>query len=455
MTGPRVRSFIAALALALAPAAGVAQDDTDPSLPEPRPVAEQTPAFRAPADLPDKDVFEPPAVDEPEGPLHLRDALALALMGNSDLQVFSWDVRASEARALQAAQPDNPELDFRLVDRGIEDRPEDGRLRVILSQEFRLGGKRRKGYALARTDSVLAGWNYEARRIEVATVTAGRFVSVLGAQRQAETLGRFAEELDRMREVVAALVESGSLRSLEVHQIKRQAGLARIELQRAEFELESARFRLAAMWGSQSPRFAEAVGDLEEVVPIPDIESVIEQAQQSPSILRWDAELARSEAALKLANAGKIPDLQFGAGIRWDDDSSGRDYIVDLEITLPVFDRKQGDRREARYGMERARAGHKAAEAVSAERIAEFYYVLAEARARRLTLSEEVVPAARAAVEAYRVGFEGNVLSLDDLLDARRDLARAEVAEIDAQVDYHQALATLEGLVGGSLAGGD
>jgi hypothetical protein len=62
---------------------------------------------------------EPPVVVESDGPLALEDALALALMHNPELEVFSWEARASEARTLQAKKIPNPELDVRLYRLGI------------------------------------------------------------------------------------------------------------------------------------------------------------------------------------------------------------------------------------------------------------------------------------------------------------------------------------------------
>jgi cobalt-zinc-cadmium efflux system outer membrane protein len=385
----------------------------------------------------------------------LRDALALALMGNPELAVFSWETRASEARALQAGKAPNPELDIRVYHLDIERRnlpPDEARNRVILSQVFELGGKRRRRFDLAQTERELAGWDYEAKRIEVATVVAGHFAAVLGAQRRVESLRRFVEFNEKTRDSVSALVEGGALRRVETHQVARQVGLARVELQRAESELAAARFGLAATWGRRSPRFTEAVGDLEQVTPVPDIETLIDLAEQSPTIARWSAEQARGEAALALAKARRVPDIRWGAGVRWENDASGQDFLVDFEIPLPLLDRKQGEILEARFDMARAQAGRKAARATSSAEIAEFYYQLEESRARSLTLREEVLPAARASLEAHRLGFERTAANVGDLLDARRDLARAEVQYTDALVDYHLALATLEGLVGQSLA---
>jgi cobalt-zinc-cadmium efflux system outer membrane protein len=452
MTASRTLTFRAAIGLAAA--LGCCWALASDPLPSPQEIAKDTPTFRAPAEPPGKEAPEETPAPEPVGPLALRDALALALMRNPELAVFSWETRASEARALQAKKVPNPELDVRVYRLGIPRgsiEPDDKRTRVVLSQVLELGSKRKRRFNLARTEHSLAEWDYEAKRVEVAAVVAARFVAVLGAQRRVESQRRFVEYFEAMYERVKGLVEVGSMRSVEIHQTQRQVGLARIDLRRAEAELSAARLRMAAAWGSQSPRFEEAVGDLEDVATYPDIDTVIQLARQGPAIARWDAELARSEAALAVAKSGRVPDIRAGAGVRWQEHTEDEDYLIDLEIDLPLFDRKQGDIREARYGMSRAEAGRRAAEAETADAIAEFYYLLVEADARRSTLHDDVLPAARATFEAHRLGFDSQAENLGDLLDARRDLARAEVDYTDALVDYHQAFVTLEGIVGQGL----
>ena len=424
--------------------------------PDPRPIAQDTPSYVPPEKPPGADEPERPTEPEAAEPLALQDALALALMRNAELEMFSWDVRSSEARTLQAGKLPNPEFDFRVYRLGIprvSADPDDSRSRVILSQVLQIGGKRRRAVLLGQAESQLAGWDYEAKRIEVATTVTGHFVAVLGAQRRVESNRRFVEYLEQMRERVSTFVETGAMRTLETHQVVRQVGLARIDLQRAESELAVARFRLAATWSNESPRFTEAVGDLEQVASVPDIDIVIELAQSSPAIARWDSEFERGQAAVALAKSRRVPDITVGAGVRWQENVVERDILVDVEIALPIFDRKQGDIREAQFNMARAKAAKQSAEAMSRELIAEFYYQMTENRAVSLTMAEEVLPSARAAVEALRRAVDVEPARLGDLLDARRDLAKAEIEYTDALVDYHQALAGLEGIVGHSLSG--
>ena len=426
MTALRIWVRFAAAGLAITSACSAAL--TSDALPEPRP--------------------EPAAFEEPQGEIRIEDALAAALMGNHELQGFSWEMRAGEARVLQARKRPNPELDFRLYRLAQPGMSDEGRGRLIISQDFELGKKRKRRVALASSERALAEWDYKTKRVEVAAVVTARVAAVLGAQRRAESETRFVEFIEATGAKVGELVHAGRLGNLETHRVARRAGLARVDLERAKSLLSAARFALAATWGSRRPLFVTVVGDLERMKPVPDIETVLAFAENSPTLARWDTEIARSEAAVKLARSGRVPDLQYGIGVRREQGMSDDDYLIDLEIDLPIFDRKQGEIREAQYGLARTRSAREAARALAAERIAEAYYALSASEVRSRTLRNEVLPAARAIFSAFDMVFEENATNVDDLLDARRDVARAERDHTEALVDYQQSLATLESLVG-------
>ena len=62
------------------------------------------------------------APSNPTGSLSLRDAVSVALLQNPDLSSFAWEVRAREARALQAGRFSNPVLGVLAEDLGARPR---------------------------------------------------------------------------------------------------------------------------------------------------------------------------------------------------------------------------------------------------------------------------------------------------------------------------------------------
>src|SRR5262245_47381643 len=77
--------------------------------PEPRPLEQNVPLSR-PLLSPFSAPAAPPQHEAPTDVLRLPQALALALLHNPELRAFAWDIRAAEARTLQAGLRPNPEL---------------------------------------------------------------------------------------------------------------------------------------------------------------------------------------------------------------------------------------------------------------------------------------------------------------------------------------------------------
>ena len=68
------------------------------------------------------------------------------------------------------------------------------------------------------------------------------------------------------------------------------------------------------------------------------------------------------------------------------------------------------------------------------------------------TLRTRVVPAARSVFEAVREGYQLGRFGLMDVLDAQRTLSEANGRALEALSRFHQAMTTVERLVGQPIA---
>ena len=86
--------------------------------------------------------------EEPRGVLSLRDVLRLTLLRNPELNAFTFELRAAEARTLQAGVLPNPALSAELENIGGTGSTTKGaraaEATLQLSQLIELGGKRAK-----------------------------------------------------------------------------------------------------------------------------------------------------------------------------------------------------------------------------------------------------------------------------------------------------------------------
>ncbi len=416
--------------------------------PEPRPLGRDL--VVAGADL----IAADKTIEIVDGELNLRQALSQVLMHNPELAVFSWEIRVKEAETLQAGLLPNPELDVGLENLAGSkaysgtDLSENS---IALSQLIRLGGKREKSRRAASLQTELAGWDFEAKRLDILTSTAKAFFSVLVKQMRVEQADELFELTEHFYRTVSDRVEAGA--SSPVTQIRAQVTLAAalIAQEQAQLALESARKELAVLWGAGNATFSRVVGSVEQIDPVPPQEQLVAFLDQNPDIARWETEEKFRNAQLSLEHANAIPDLTLSAGFRNFQETDDEAFIFGISIPLPFFDRNQGGIAAAGAAKNKSRYERVLARNQAFSRLAASYRNLNGAFLAATALQEKILPAAGQAFESVDLGYREGKFSFLEVLDAQRTLFEVKGQYIETLAAYHEAKAEVERLIGSSL----
>ena len=186
------------------------------TLPQPQSLGQEFSTFQPPAKP--TETIEALEIIQPNGVITLREALALALMHNPELKAFSWDVRVSDARQLQAGLWPNPELDVEVENVGGSGELSgfDGAQTTIqLSQLIELGDKSDKRIKVASLEKELAGLDYEAKRLDVFTEVTKAFIEVLTTQQRLALMKELLQLSEELVGTVTMRVEAGKDSPLE------------------------------------------------------------------------------------------------------------------------------------------------------------------------------------------------------------------------------------------------
>lgn len=392
----------------------------------------------------------------PADGLTLRDALAYALVHSPELAAYAWEVRAREARLLQAGRAPNPVASVLAEDYGASLRPAlDGavqpQLSLQLSQLIELGGKRTARRQLAARELDLARWDYEAARIATFTEVTRAFVDVLAARRAialAEDTARLVADVETS---VAARVEAGVVSPIEQTKAAVATAAVRTETDRARFGLESARVRLSSLLGGATVAAAAVTGDLDTMAEVPPLQALAERVRQSPDLARWSEEIAQREAVVALARARRTPDLTVTGGYRRFTGIDANAWIVGVSVPLPVFDRNVDAIAEAESRVAGAREQQRAAGLRADSALAEAWNRMAASRAELAALKATIIPAAREAFDAITEGYRLGRFGYLDVLDAQRTLITYNAQYLRALAEFHKAVADVERLTGAPL----
>jgi cobalt-zinc-cadmium efflux system outer membrane protein len=372
------------------------------------------------------------------------------------LASFGWAVRAAEARRLQAGLYPNPKATLEVEEfagtgsrRGFDG----ARTKVRLGQPIPLADKIDKRVRVAKLDRKVAGWDYEAKRLDVFTQVVQRFIDVVAAQRQLDVAERTFDLAKQVESSVTKQVEAGEVSPVERTRAEVELSTHRMELKSARRKLKQARQALVQTWGGNDPQFEKAVGHLEQISSLPSFKKLTKSISENPRLAQWATKMAKRRAQVDLAKARKWPNVTVSAGAEHNAGVNDTTGILSVGMPLPIFDRNQGNILEARFNVAKARQQRRAARVAVRGMLAQQYQQLADAHQKVTTLRSDTLPGARSAYEAIRQSYEQGQATLLEMLDAQRTLFQVESQYVDALAQYHATAAEVERLIARPLHG--
>ena len=290
----------------------------------------------------------PPA---PAKRITISDAVSIFLQQNLQLVAARYDIDTAEAEKLTARLRPNP-----VVSVGFADIPLNGSNFVNpqtfdynISQTFELGGKRQKRINAANADADVARAQFQIVVWQLTNDVKKKFYAVLLAESllnvARENQKTFAEIVNHTTEVFKLGEISGlDLQRLEIEKFKFDTDVANSE---RDYELALRDLRVT-LGGDYRAMDVEVAGTIDYTQP-PDFS--LADLRDKALAARPDLKAAQlseraADAAIRLQDAQRIPDVNIGGGIE-QVPAGGSTYNFGVGIPLPVSNRNQGERAKA------------------------------------------------------------------------------------------------------------
>ena len=389
------------------------------------------------------------AADSGGGSITLADALARALRGSPELAAYSYELRAAEARTLQAGLRPNPELGLDIESPTGSGAFADGSQMqdtLTLSQLVELGGKRPARIFAAEAGRAVVEWEYQVKRVEVLKTTTLAFIDALAAQRRLELAEEVVKVSDEAVKVTEQRVGVGKVSAVESIRAKVAVSSARIDVEQARRDIATTRGNLAAQWGAREADFGEVRGDLAPHKGGPSLHTLRQRLLGNPDLARWTADREKREAMLAKEQTLARPDVTVFAGPRMIGKGEDATFVAGFSIPLPISNRNQGNIAEARANLDKLSEEKRAAEARAFAALNEAFQKLTGASREIEILEESVIPGAQDAEKQLNDGYIAGRFTHFEVLDARRTLNAARAQQVRALADYQKARAEIDAL---------
>jgi cobalt-zinc-cadmium efflux system outer membrane protein len=389
----------------------------------------------------------------------------IAIAQNKTLQAAREQLRQAEARLTQAGLRPNPSLDFSRSTDTLLGGEGDSGFAVTFSQPIEIGGKRTK--RIRRAEAEL-----EVTKAEIADAERRLTGQLKEAYLQAIDVSARLSFLDRTRQLNRQTVEvmnvrlaAGDASRLDSHLL--QAENNRVEAQRlqAESRLIAAMLEIRRLAGI-APDASLSLRPLAPAAPaVRDEVGLVEIALSSrPDLQAARLREALAEAGVDLARSQAVPNLT--GSVRYAREpvvsrlasatqrrAFDRENVLDfgISIPLPLWNREQGNIREASSKVIQAKAERDALENSIRAEVATASRRYQSASRTLDLIRTGVVNETQAGFTITQLAYRLGDMRLLDVLVQQRSLVDAQIAELTAEAEAAAAEAELELAVGGRL----
>ncbi|WP_137820660.1 efflux transporter outer membrane subunit [Pseudomonas sp. 2FG] len=298
-----------------------------------------------------------------------------------------------------------------------------------VSWELDLSGRLRAGAAAAEAEALAAEHGVRGVRLLVMSDVASNYFTLVGAQRQVETLRAISAAQDETLRLVTARHRVGLATAFDVERAQTDAASARAQIPPLETLAAVARHRIAVLIGDQAfnaVSIQPSRGDV--VVPEARQGQPAELLQRRPDVLALMAQLDAANARRQQAAAEWFPRLFLGAsygrqGLELNglDLGAARFTNVAALLTMPIFNagRTRAINEVAESGQREALLRAEDGIVRALEDVENALVTLAQERHRAESL-QSATESAEAALSHAQSLYDRGQIDLLPLLDAQR-----------------------------------
>lgn len=347
-------------------------------------------------------------------------ARALVLARERAPLVLSARARIDESRARlsTASLFRNPEVEA-AAGGAISGEPRSAKVDAGLLQDVELGGRRSSRMAVARAEVSAAIADSEDVLRRARQEVAVAFLRGLLAQENLALLVGAERIAQETLEAARVRFESGDVALLDVNVARAAAARARSEVHGARSSLSARLAEVRILLGFSPEEDVRLEGEISSPRRS-DLAELLAKALERPDIRALESELEAANAELRMGEALAWPELGLGALYQRED---GQDFLLGaVRLSLPLFDRGQGVRAEARARADRvARELESRRRAVRIE-VRSSFEVYEEQRAAVAELERDALRIVEENEALSRESYDAGQISMVELLLVRREM---------------------------------
>ena len=391
----------------------------------------------------------------------LSGLLSYAREHNPELSVRKFEAEAARERVEPAAALPDPRFELELMDFTNTVNPDRapsllpgqvGNTRYRVVQPLPFWGKRELRGEVAEALAEQVETLQDGTVLEVENRIKTAYARQFQASGQIRILRETLSLLDAIEQLVLTRYGVGLVPQQDALRAQSELTSVKIDLVEAERRKRDNAAKLNALLARDGDA---PLAEPAQLPPAPariSYQSLLEQIRtRSPEVSRERFGVVAAQKSRELTWLNRYPDFAVGlTNNRPYNASDNWEVMVGVTIPLQQSSRRAQER-EAERRLDAAQTRVLAAETRLAGRLGETLAAFEASRDKARLLKNTLLPQASATFDAAQSGYESGRVNFNTLIDAERQILRARLALLDADVETAVRLAELELLTGEAL----
>jgi len=393
----------------------------------------------------------PHFLNSPEMSLHgptpktLAEFVDLAQRSHPKLRSARASIETARGKAVQAKLYPNPVLaGFSPQIAGSQ-----SQWSGTVAQDLVTAGKLRLAQQAALREVQQSEYMLIRARFDVLREVRQSYYALLVSQRRVEIYKLLLDISKRSYEIGRQLAQAGEGTRADVLFWSIERDRAEVRLLNASVYIETGRRQLATAIALPRADIGTLDADLFEKLPqfeLKALQEAVVQANAQPRAA--EANIARAQWMLERAAVQPIPNINLMGGYQRQVGTPAMDQgLVQVMMTVPLFDRNQGNIRSARADIASSRADLRVIELDLATRAAQAIATYSTSQRLVEWYEEYILPKARETVSLTQMLYARGEVTFLSLLQAQRILTETELAFVEAQADRWNGAVTIADLL--------
>ncbi|MBN2292986.1 MAG: TolC family protein [Pirellulales bacterium] len=382
--------------------------------------------------------------------LRIVDLESIAMSKNPTIAQAVRRVNALQGKCLQVGLYPNPIIGYQGEEIGDEGAA--GQQGMFVGQEVVTAGKLKLNRTVVSHEIEQARRELEMQRLRVINSVRCRAYEAIVAQCTVDLNEQLVAIGEKGVNAAETLRQAKEVSQVDVLQARVEANSAKLALSNARNDYNAAWQRLAVVVGVPDMKPTPLADDLTAHVPeLSWRDTVVRLLEESPELAKAQSGVERANCMLARAIAGRRPNFDVEAAVRYNNLSESTTATVGIGVPLQIFDRNQGNICRAQAELSVARREVDRIELILQDKLAIAFKRYADARDQTKQYKTQILPDAEHSLSLVQKGYQEGEFGYLELLTTQRTYFHASLAYLKSLRELWLSTVEIQGLL---LTGG-